>query len=359
MRTTTAWLVAFGLILSACSASTADPIDTTTSTSEPTTTSTTTTSTTIPPTTTTTAETFSTSLVNGLPVEDDELLQRRLMVVKIDNHPRANPQSGIEEADMVVELRVEGITRFLTFWHESDSEYLGPNRSGRPTDAAILAGFEEPTFVISGAQAWVQSLIRSKGVNLIKELSQGTFRIPERNAPHNLYVDTNILRDVADDRGYSDAPPLGPFWEFGPLSDFAETASSVTIDLGSSDVVWDWDPLTKMWLRTAYGRDGTYLDSDGEEQRVSVPILIVLFTESYTAHPPAGVSGSSLPSSRVTGSGKAFVFADGLVIEGTWERESEEVWFSLLDANGEVMLVPPGKSWMSLVPTHLGLTIEE
>jgi hypothetical protein len=237
--------------------------------------------------------------------------------------------------------------------------YLGPNRSGRPTDAAILAAFEEPTFVISGAQGWVQSLIRSKGINLIKELSQGTFRIPERRAPHNLYVDTNILRTVADDRGYSDEPPVGPFWEFGPLSDYAEPASSVTIDFGSSDVVWDWDPSTASWLRTTHGQDGTYLDTEGEEQRVSVPVLIALYTEAYSAHPPAGVSGKSLPSSRVTGSGKAFVFADGRVTEGTWERESEDVWFSLLDPNGEMMLVPPGKSWMSLVPTHLGLSIEE
>ena len=357
MRTTTARLVALGLILSACSSSAAEPIATTTSTTEPTTT-TSTTSTTTPPAPATTLDDPATSLVNGLPVEDEVLLQRRLMVVKIDNHPIANPQSGIEDADMVLELRVEGITRFMTFWHESDSEYLGPNRSGRPTDAAILAAFEEPTFVISGAQAWVQSLIRSKDVNLIKELSGGTFRIPERRSPHNLYVDTNSLRNTADDRGFSDAPPLGPFWEFGPLSAQADPATSVTIDFGSSDVVWDWDPLTKTWLRTAYGKEGTYLDPDGEEQRVGVPVLIALYAEPYTAHPPSGVSGKSLPSSRVTGSGKAFVFADGRVTEGTWEREREEDWFTLVDSNGEMLLVPPGKSWMSLVPTQWGLTIE-
>ena len=296
--------------------------------------------------------------MNGLPVEDETLLQRRLMAVKIDNHPRANPQSGIEEADLVIELRVEGITRFLTLWHESDSGYLGPNRSGRPTDGAILAGIEEPTFVLSGAQAWVQSLIRSKDVNMIKELSEGTFRISERSAPHNLYVDTNILRDIADERGYSDAPPTGPLWNFGPMSELSDPASSVTIDFGSSDVVWDWDAPTGTWLRTAYGDAGTYLDPDGEEQRVSMPVLIALYTESYTAFPPAGVSGTPLPASRVTGSGQAFVFADGQVVEGTWERESEDVWFTLLDSNGETLPVPPGKSWISLVPTHLGLTIE-
>jgi len=355
MRTTTARLVALGLILSACSV-TAETAGTTTTT-EPTPNSSTT-STTAPPTTTTNVEVLETSLVNGLPVEDAELLDRRLMAVKIDNHPKANPQSGIEQADMVIELKVEGITRFLTFWHESDSEYLGPNRSGRPTDAAILAAFDEPTFVISGAQAWVQTLIRSKDVNLIKELSPGTFRIPERSAPHNLYVDTNILRQTADDRGFSEAPPTGPLWEFGPMSEFAEPVSSVTMDFGSSDVIWEWKRFAKTWMRSAYGREGTYLDPDGEEQLVKVPVLIALYTDSYTARPPAGVSGQALPSSEVTGTGKAYVFADGRFTEGTWERESEDVWFSLVDANGEMMLVPPGKSWVSLIPSQRGLTIE-
>jgi len=355
MRTTTAGLVALGLILTACSvaAETADS----TSTTEPSTTSSTS-STTMPTTTTTTVEDLPTSLMNGLPVADPALLDRRLMAVKIDNHPKANPQSGIEEADMVIELKVEGITRFLTFWHESDSVYLGPNRSGRPTDAAILAAFDEPTLVISGAQGWVQSLIRSKDINLIKELSTGTFRIPERSAPHNLYVDTNTLRETADDRGYSDAPPTGPLWEFGPLSEYADPARSVTIDFGSSEVTWTWNRFAKTWMRTAYGSRGTYLDPEGEEQWVNTPVLIALYTESYTARPPTGVSGQSLPSSEVVGSGKAYVFADGRVTEGTWERESEEDWFTLVDANDEMMLVPPGKSWVSLVPSHSGLTIE-
>ncbi|MGB7859861.1 MAG: DUF3048 domain-containing protein [Acidimicrobiia bacterium] len=354
MRTTIAGLVAFGMIITACSV--AETADSTTSTSEPATTSTSTTSTTLPPTTT--LDESATSLINGLQVEDAELLDRRVVAVKIDNHPKANPQSGIEQADMVIELRVEGITRFITLWHESDSEFLGPNRSGRPTDPALLAALNEPTFVISGAQGWVQNVIRSKNVHLIKELSEGTFRIPERSAPHNLYVNTIVLRETADERGFPDNPPEGPLWKFGPMSASSEPANSVTIDFGSSDVVWDWDPESEGWLRTAYGKEGTYFDPEGYEQPLSVPVLIALYTEQYTYSPPAGESGSSLPSSEVIGSGKAFVFADGRVIEGTWERESETEWFTLTGADGESMLVPPGKSWLSLVPNTTGLTID-
>ena len=43
----------------------------------------------------------------------------------------------------------------------------GPMRSGRPTDPHILTALNQPTFVISGAQNWVQQLIRSMDVNLV------------------------------------------------------------------------------------------------------------------------------------------------------------------------------------------------
>ena len=301
-----------------------------------------------------------TSLINGLQVDDPQLLNRRVLAVKIDNHPRANPQSGIDQADMIIELKVEGITRYISIWHESDSDLLGPVRSGRPTDPTLLAAFNEPTFAISGAQDWVSGLIVSMGVKLVGEIGPpATFRSSDRRAPHNLYVKTELLREVSDGHGYPDEPPSGPIWEFGPMSDLAETASSVEIDFSGNTVTWTWDEELGLWLKTAYGRETTYLNADDTEERVGVPVLVALYVQPYTARPPAGVSGSSLPSYRTTGSGKAFVFADGRVTEGTWDRDSELEWFTLTDANGEIILVPPGKSWVSLVPSHKGLTFEE
>lgn len=355
MRIPLAVLLVLGMLVSACSPD--DEAIDTTSTSEPTTTSetsTTSTSTTVAPTTT---EARETSLINGLVVEDPELLDRRVLAVKIDNHPRANPQSGINDADMIIELMVEGITRFLTIWHESDSEYLGPMRSGRPTDPSLLVAMNEPTFVISGAQNWVQQLIRSKGVHLIGEVGNPqTFRISGRSAPHNLYVDTVALREYANDREYPSQPPDGPLWAFGPMPDQAEQVEQVTIDFSGNTVIWDWSSEDQMWQRTGFGEESTYLDQDGNELRLGVPVMVALYVEQYTVSPPSGVSGSSLPSSRTTGSGQAFVFADGKVIEGTWERETESDWFTLTDGNGESMMVPPGKVWVSLVPANRGLT---
>lgn len=349
MQTTLARLVMLVLLLAACSGGAEEPADSTTTTSAPTTSSSSSTSTST--STSTTVDSEETSLINGLPVNDPTLLERRVLAVKIDNHPRARPQSGINQADMVMEMMVEGITRFITIWHESDTDYLGPNRSGRPTDATLLPAFNHPTFTISGAQGWVQNMITGNGINLIKELSNGTFRISGRAAPHNLYVDTFVLRDTADSRGYEDDPPEGPIWTFGPMPADAASASSVSIDFSGNSVTWDWDETEGLWLRTADGRESMYRQEDGEEGRIGVPVMVALYTDQYSVN--------GLPSSRTTGSNRAFVFADGQVVEGTWEREAETDWFTLTDADGDEIAVPPGKVWVSLVPADDGLSITE
>ena len=354
MRTKLVSLVALGLLLVACSGEETDASSTTlvTSTTQE-----------DPSTSTTQAVTTSTSgeetlsLINGLPVDDPDLIDRRVLAVKVDNHPNARPQSGINHADMVIELMVEGITRFLTIWHESDVDYLGPNRSGRPTDAALLKALNEPSFSISGGQAWVQNLIKSKDIFVIKELSPGTFRISGRFAPHNLYVNTFELRETADAREFPDNPPEGPLWDFGPMSDnTTEPVSEVDFNFSGNHVRWVWDAATGTWLRFLGTSTSDWIDQDGTRGQISVPVMVALEVELYSASPPAGVSGSSLPSSHVVGSGNAYVFADGEVAQGTWTRESEEEWFTLTNADGNTIYVPPGQSWVSLVSTSVTIT---
>jgi hypothetical protein len=345
MRKPIALIAALGLLLSACSGS--EAADTTTTTiAETTTTEAETTTTSFA--TTTTAQAGEPSPINGLLVEDPDLLDRRVLAVKIDNHPNARPHSGLNHADAVVEILVEGVTRFISIWQQSDSEYLGPMRSGRPTDANLLPAFGEPTFSISGAQPWVQSMIRGNGINLTGEVKPATFRVSSRRAPHNLFINTNLMREYADSRGYSDAGQEAPMWEFGELPAAATPVDSVAMNFSGNPTNWTWDATESLWLRTASGADSNWVDQDGTTGRLGVPVVVALAVNQYTARPPSG--GKGLPSSEVTGSGAAYVFADGKVVEGTWERESISEWFTLIDEAGNVIPVPPGKVWISLVP---------
>ena len=142
------------------------------------------------------------------------------------------------------------------------------------------------------------------------------------------------------------------------MSSAAIETTSVTMDFRGNAVRWDWNPITSTWMRFAHNEESMWLTEEGGEGRINVPVLVALYVEQYTAVPPAGVSGTALPSSEVIGEGKAFVFADGKVIEGNWARETNTDWFTLTTDSGATIQVPPGKVWISLVPDSSGLEYE-
>lgn len=340
-------VVALALIAAACSGGGAEETTTTAETIATTTTVATTTTSEV----TTTIDDRPRSPVNGLPIDDPELLERRVLAVKIDNHWNARPQSGILEADAVFEILVEGgLTRFMTVFHSADSEYLGPIRSGRPSDATLIRPFGA-VLAISGGQPWIRAGISALGTEYIGDSRPGMFRVSQRFAPHNLYGNTVELRQVADDRGFADDPPPVSLWTFGdaPVTD-AEEASEVSFTFSrTTTTTWTWDGTH--YLRSIDGDDSNWLDPDGEAERIAADLLLAIVGEQYTASPSSG-GGSSVPATSTIGTGPIHIFTEGRVISGTWERESAEDPFTLTTEDGEELTVPAGWPWISIVPDN-------
>lgn len=342
-------------MLAACSSAEATPTVLAAPTPTVASTTTTTTTTTLPPSTTTSSTTTTTvppapvSPLDGLPIKDPSVAQRRVLAVKIDNHWEARPQSGIEEADAVFELPVEsGLTRFIALFHQNDSEYLGPMRSGRPTDPTLLKPLGA-TFVISGAQDWVLDRIASAGVSIIGEVRPETFRISSRWAPHNLYVDTASLREHADANGYSNEPPPALFswatWD-GVRT---ERATSILLDWSpGQEVRWDW--AGEQYVRSTGGQTHETATRAGDRAQIQTDTLVVLFATRYIASPPG--AGTSVPAMDTVGTGRALVFSGGEMRAGSWSRSSIEDQFALESTDGEVLTVPPGRTWISVFPDN-------
>lgn len=342
-------VVALLLITAACSGASADTsTSTTTTTASPTTTEAPTTTTSDP--TTTTVDDRPRSPINGLPIDDPETLDRRALAIKIDNHWNARPQSGILEADAIFEIRVEGgLTRLMPVFHSSDSETLGPIRSGRPSDAALIRPFEA-VLVISGGQPWIRAGISGLGVNYIGDTRPAMFRISDRFAPHNLYGSTIALREEADQRGLADDPPPTSLWEFGELPDGGEEATEVSFTFSrTTTTTWTWDG--EKYIRSIDGGESNWVNPDDEVERITSELLVAIVGQQYTASPPGG-SGSSVPATSTVGSGPIHIFMDGEVVSGTWEREAAADPFVLTTEDGEELTVPPGKPWISVVPDN-------
>ena len=272
------------LIATACggddSATTAEelttlaPVSTTVATTEAAVTTTTST------TTTTTEVPLPPSPLNGMGVEDEAALDRRIIAVKIDNHWNARPQSGIEQADAMYELLVEGgLTRFIALFHHTDAEYLGPIRSGRPTDPTLVKYLDAP-LQISGAQSWVVGVIVSYDVDLLGDNGNTTFRIRSRSAPHNLYGSTLLMRDESDRRGYPDDPPAQPIFDFGEPTPGTPGATLVNLDWSNNPVVrWEW--TGSEYIRWNGDQPHNWLSApvDGEERtetQISTDTLVVI-----------------------------------------------------------------------------------
>ena len=267
---------------------------------------------------------------------------RPALVLKIDNHQRARPQVGINQADIVWEELVEGsITRFAAAFHEQLPSQVGPIRSARTGDIDLISQLNTPLLGASGANSGVlRALETAPVVNVNALVADGYFRVDGRRSPHNLFARPTTLLGYG--RGVAGTPPLVlRYREVGAPA--AGTASAgVDIDWGNTEVSYRWNG--RGWLRT---QNGT-VHTDASGVAVAPPNVIVQVT-------PYGISGADAesPEAITVGSGVAHVFTGGNVITGTWSRASRTDRIVYRDANGNEILLAPGRTWIAVAPANI------
>ena len=292
-----------------------------------------------------------------LPAETWLKRPRRAIAFKIDNNINARPQSGLQEADAVHEILVEGgMTRFLAFFLDNTSKYLGPIRSARPTDPTMVRPYGG-TLVVSGATDGLIPSIRELGVPVLEEQSSPSmFRISSRKAPHNLYADTELIRQKINDKGYYFLQPgPEPLYAFGlDQSNWLPGADKVTVKYSDfTTVIWKLDDGSysrfiidnysdnkEAVAHNFISQDGNYTDIIKSET------IVVLQGALYKD------SATTLPSVLTVGVGKAYVFNNGNYIEGTWRRGDIVESFVLTDAKGNIIQVPPSTQWVHILPNE-------
>ena len=294
-----------------------------------------------PATSTTAAAPQFTAPFTGLPTPAEIL--RPAAVVKIDNHPRALPQWGLNQADVVYEELVEArLTRFAAIFHSTPADVVGPVRSARTGDFALLSNLNRPIFVNSGANAYTARALRSvDAVSIIDgaTIAKGVFeRSPEKNAPHNLITDTARIYGAGASDGRT-PPKYLRFRAEGEALARGTSASGVDIDFGQVEASYRWDTAARGWARTQNGEDHT--DFDGV--RIAPENVIVQFVR-YRQSP----ANAATPEPVLTGSGEAWIFTDGMVVRGTWERLSELDVTVFRSDNALIVPLTPGRTWIAL-----------
>jgi hypothetical protein len=335
-------LAVFAVLAAGCSGGSDEVV----ATPAPTTSTTVETTTTTAPTTTTTVETTTTidpSLIaplTGAPVDADVDLDRPALVLKIDNHPTARPQTGLDQADIVFDLRAESVTRFTAVFHSRIPDPVGPVRSSRTSDFDLLSGLDNPLYGSSGGNEYVMSTLRSiEAIPVTNHSRTEYFRQGERPAPHNLYVNASDLYALAPE----DATPPEPWFTYRAPEDALPStavpaAGEVTVAFrGGPTVGFTWDDSVPGWRRTQSGEPHT---TNGGLQLT--PQNVVIMVTSYVVSPADPVS----PELVSTGSGELLVLTDGHLIEGTWERATAADKPTLLDAAGAPIALSPGQTFV-------------
>ena len=321
------------LFVSACSDDPPKPRPTTTTTTSTTTTTTSTTTTTVP--------TGPPAQLTGLATTPEGALRllRPALAIKIDNSLEAMPQSGLNSADLVIELRVEGISRLMTVFHSNDSDLVGPTRSARFSDPDVLALFVKPLFGWSGANDRVTPVVLGTPwiVNVHWNRAQKEyFRRPGRAAPHNLYTRTPALFAFAES-GQSPPVPIFDYIAVGQPPMVVLPVPGIALSVGGTSSHWVWDAPSSSWLRWQYGRRH---ESEGAGQ-VSAANVVVLETAYKDGKTSTAVT---------VGEGRAQVLTAGGIVEGRWSRPDRTQRFALTTADGQPIVLTPGRTWIELTP---------
>lgn len=266
------------------------------------------------------------------------------LAAKIDNHPDARPQLGLEFTDIVFEELVEGgLTRYVAVWHSEVPAEIGPIRSIRPMDPDIISPMGG-IVAYSGGQTRFVNMMRATNVyNAIhgqSDTESVMYRARDRDAPHNVIVRAPELLALhpeipAPPQQFSFAPDLAG----STAAREGAPVQSIALRFGSSSAPgWTWNATRYVWERSQGGVPD--VDLGGVPySAVNVVVLRVPVTVSQ-----------GIPKTELIGSGEALVFSAGRVVAATWAKGSMTEPIRLVDGTGTVIRLAPGNSWIELVP---------
>lgn len=276
-----------------------------------------------------------------------ELPRKRNLVVIIDNDINARPQAGLEQADLVYELPIEGgTTRFMAVFSRFEPELIGPIRSARDYNIDIAKEYDS-IFVHAGGSP--QAFARFSEIGNLNGLEGGVdrafWRIKEREAPYNLYSDAQTLRRVALQEGFREQGQLWDFYYLAAPEEFSESLSkSININYRHPDfrAQYLYDENSKRYLRFT----GGVQHFDNTTAQICIKNIIIQMVNSKE------IDSEGRLELTLTGKGKAIFFSEGGFIQGYWEKGEDGIT-KYYRGDGEEIALKEGNTWISLVPLEV------
>jgi len=305
--------------------------------------------------------------LTGLAPDAPELLDRRPIIIKIENLPRNNrPQFGLNLADIVYEYHTEeGTTRFAAIFYGKHAEKVGPVRSARWFDVQLIHMYKS-IFIYGSAYQKLYDYLFDQDFSE-RLILEGPYTYPalyryEPAARNLLLVNTHLVNDVINAyKINNDRQDLSGMSFTDEINQGGDPA--VNIYLRFSGAIynrWDYDTQQGVYLRFVDSQDDINGTSEVYKQHVDgmsgEPIttdnLVMLFSEYKE------IDGPTITSPDLLGTGKAYVARNGFLLEAKWVRDNEDDIVKLVDNNGQPVNLKPGRTWYEILNTGSKVTVQ-
>lgn len=314
----------------------------------------------------------------------------------VENHLDARPESGLSRADVVYEAVAEGgITRFLSVFYcgvAADTIKLAPIRSARIYFVNMAAGYgTNPIFLHQGgannfcstcpggvklrgeidpkvdAYAFLDKLgwrngqhgnDMDGGFNVgFPVVVRDQYRLSSEPAAweHSVVADLDEVYKEADKRGFKFKDGDGVAWTEGfrkwifqdGKASTSPKATDIKFDFWTTmpgyDVEWKYDSATNSYTRFNGGK--AHVDWAFDKTQLTAKNVVIMFAKET-----GPVDKEIHMFYQVIGTGKAIIFQNGDVIEGTWSKATaldREVFYG---TNGKEVEMVRGPTWVEIVP---------
>jgi len=274
---------------------------------------------------------------------------RRPLAVMMSNDKESLPQYGINRADIVYEVPVEGdMNRYMAIIENYDDlERIGSVRSCRTYYTyfareydAIYAHFGQSTF----AKPYLKNVDNINGLEGIGDTAY--YRTKDKKAPHNAYTSgERINKSIAKlgyRTGYSDSYE-GHF-------QFARGKDQVTFDSEDAYKVVPGYPMNKPWFEYQE-KEGVYHrfqyggPHKGDQGLIEVKNIIFQYVE--WGH----YATTDYLNINVHKGHEGYYFTNGKYEKITWKKDGEFGVTHYYDLDGNEITLNKGKTWICIIGT--------
>lgn len=298
--------------------------------------------------------------LTGLEVAKSGLLDRRPIVIKVENLPREDrPQWGLSFADIIYEYYTEqGGTRFAAVYYGNDAPTVGPIRSARFFDFNVVRMYKA-SFVFGYAYADLFSALTnsefSNRMILEGERWKGVFTRYQPQGANILQTNTALIADaMAKNKVDNTRQNLdGMLFQLQTPPGGQDGKQVFVRFSGGIYNRWDYDQASGKYLRYADAADDVNRNNEKYAQltdRVNKQpiaaenVVVIEVAHKYIQKPPAEVVDMQL-----LGEGSAWLARDGKVYPLKWKRAKNADVLTLIDENGSPFAFKPGQTWFEIL----------